>query len=156
MELVIFENGLLRRDCYASSLAETLAVRLRLRVLLIMPGMIQHSDRVMLTVRRRCRVVGGLHVGHRLESLIAAGKLLSGQASIGHAQADTEQPHQHDPKGPAAELLRAAEHEGADPESLQSMHAAAGRWFEDRQGSDRAVPCIRGRAFADSDIISAG
>lgn len=115
MELVVVENGLLRRDRHASSLAETLAVRLRRRVMLIMPGLIRHGDRVMLTARGRCRVVGGLHVGHRLERLIAPGKLLSGQASIGHAQADTEQPHQQDPKGPAAELLRAAKHEGSSP-----------------------------------------
>lgn len=90
MELVVVENGLLRRDRHAGPLAETLAVRLRRRVMLNMPGLIWHWNRVMLTARGRRRVVDGLHFGFSVERVTAPGELLGCQASIGDAQAETE------------------------------------------------------------------
>lgn len=116
MQLVVVENGLLRRDRHAGPLAETLAVRLRRRVTRIMPGLIRRRDRVMLAPRGRRRKFGGLHFGFPVERFTPPGELLGGQASIGNAQAETEQPHQQDPEGPAAKLLRAAEHERSSPE----------------------------------------
>ena len=116
MELVVVENGLLRRDRHAGPLAEALAVRLRRRGIRIMPGLIRRRDRVMLAPRGRRRKFGGLHFGFPVERFTPPGELLGGQASIGNAQAETEQPHQQDPEGPAAKLLRAAEHERSSPE----------------------------------------
>lgn len=111
MELVVVESGFLRRDRHTGPLAETLAVRFRRRVIRIMPGLIRRCDRVMLALCGRRRKVRGLHFCFPLERVTASGELLGGQASIGDSQAETEQPHQQNPEGPAAELLMAAKHE---------------------------------------------
>jgi len=108
----------------------------------------------MLAPRRSHLNVGGLCFDDSLERVPAPGELLGGQACVGNAQAETEQPHPQDPKGPAAKLSMAAKHERLIQEFKQVCTFQATARLRIVKGADRADDHAHAGSPASTDPAS--